>query len=273
MSIQIKLHVEDLVINLLDYQQSVTQNSDYTGRPSAKPVVQPIGFSYETVKNDPFFEKLVSGKMSDTLTFKISPIAMNGKSTTVTVKDYYIKVHHENFDGINNQPMTTYVEITFAILIVNDVVMDVKYWKVSDPYQKSPVTTLNYNEEKQEEIIEEKKDKKCVIKFEADNNDIKNGIFGFDTIPDKYKRICTSDITKLENEYPSLTIEGEKYFPAWVSMRKDQTITLDLKSTIKQKEQYESIAFEEHLGLYHNTNRQKRQQSCFKRSQKSKNNL
>ena len=37
MSIQIKAHIEDMVINLLNYHLSVTQGADHTGRPSSKP--------------------------------------------------------------------------------------------------------------------------------------------------------------------------------------------------------------------------------------------
>ena len=94
--------------------------------------------------------------MSDRLVFKISPISMNGKSTTVEVLDFYVKVHSENFDGVNNQPMTTYVEVTFAILIVNSAVMDVKYWKVTDPYAPT-VTPTEINQE------EEKKFTRCYL--------------------------------------------------------------------------------------------------------------
>lgn len=152
MSIQIKLHVEDKVINLLDYQQLITQNTDYTGRPSAKSVVQPINFSFETGKNDPFLAKLISGKMSDYLKFVISPVSMNGKSTTIEIKDWYVVKCYEEFDSTNNKPMITYVEITFAIIIINGVVLDVKYWKVTDPHIKNtPITTINRNEEEDEE--------------------------------------------------------------------------------------------------------------------------
>ncbi|MCF6351139.1 MAG: M91 family zinc metallopeptidase [Flavobacteriaceae bacterium] len=150
-TIQIKLHVEDLVINLLDYQHSVTQGTDYTGRPSSKPVVQPIGFSYETVKNDPFLEKLVNARMSDYLKFVISPVSMNGKSTIVEIRDFYVIECSEKFDSTSNKPMTTYVTISFATIIVNAQIMDVKYWKVNDPYTKNIPITINRNEEEQEE--------------------------------------------------------------------------------------------------------------------------
>jgi len=151
MSILIKLHVEDTVINLLDYNQSVTQNTDYTGRPSAKPVVQPISFSYETVKKDPFLEKLVSGKMSDYIKFVISPVSMNGKSTKIELLDFYVIECYESFNGVNNRPMTTYVTVSFATIIINGVVMDVKYWRKTDPNLINVAPTINYNQEQEEE--------------------------------------------------------------------------------------------------------------------------
>lgn len=181
MSIQIKLHVEDTVINLLDYHQSVTQNTDYTGCPSAKPVVQPISFSYETVKKDPFLEKLVSGKMSDYMKFVISPVSMNGKSTKIEIRDFYVIECYESFDGVSSRPMTTYVKVSFATIIINGVVMDVKYWKVTDPYTPAVTpTVINQEEEKKftrcyltntenKEIQDYGKDETIVVNLETSN--------------------------------------------------------------------------------------------------------
>ena len=151
MSILTKLHVNQEQLNILHYRLSVLQDADYTGRPSAKPVVQPLEFTYETIKNDPFYNKMISGKMSDTLKLVITSVQGNSKTTTIEVLDYYVLEHRENFDGVNDKPMTTYVKISFATLIVNNQVMDIKYWKQSDPNLNTVATTQTEQTKNQEE--------------------------------------------------------------------------------------------------------------------------
>ena len=151
MSILTKLHVNQEQLNILHYRLSVLQDADYTGRPSAKPVVQPLEFTYETIKNDPFYNKMISGKMSDTLKLVITPVQGNSKTTTIEILDYYVLEHRENFDGVNDKPMTTYVKISFATLIVNNQVMDIKYWKQSDPNLNTVATTQTEQTKNQEE--------------------------------------------------------------------------------------------------------------------------
>lgn len=93
---------------------------------------------------------------------------------------------------------------------------------------------------------EVRKPKKYIIKFETTGDDFKEGIFGFDKIIDDYDSICTSNKADLENEYNPITVEGKKYFPPWVSMRKGQTITLKLTKDFRHDKEYQSIAIEEH---------------------------
>jgi len=148
MSIQIKLYVEELTIPLLSYLLSGAQGSDYTGRPFSRTVVLPLELIYESIKNDPFLDKLVNSKMTDYLKLVISPVIMGGKSTIIELLDYYVLKHRENFKGVGNQPMTTYVTISFATIIINGKVMDVKSWKVTDPYAKTVAPTV-INDEKE----------------------------------------------------------------------------------------------------------------------------
>lgn len=88
------------------------------------------------------------------------------------------------------------------------------------------------------------KPNKCVVVFDADNGDIKKGKFGFDKLTDKLLGICDSDKEKLKNEYDFFKVDGEDYFPPWVSMRKGQTITLKVKSKFKNKDEYQSVTIE-----------------------------
>ena len=133
MSILTKLHIGEQELNILRYKLSVIQNADYTGRPSSKSVVQPIEITYETIKNDPFYEKMASGKMTDRLKLVTTSVQMNAKTTSIELLDFYVLDLLDNFDGVNSKPMTTSVKISFASLVVNDVVMDVKYWRENDP--------------------------------------------------------------------------------------------------------------------------------------------
>lgn len=85
------------------------------------------------------------------------------------------------------------------------------------------------------------------IAIEAKSSDIKNGTFGFDTIPDK--GIVESDYQKLKDEYKPLSekILGEEYIPNWLSLRKDQTVELELDWTKKSRaDDYETISFNSH---------------------------
>jgi hypothetical protein len=81
----------------------------------------------------------------------------------------------------------------------------------------------------------EEKEKKLILTFDADKKDIKNGKFGFDKFDPNFKKIYTgADFSEFENEYKPIQVYGEKYFPVWVSMRKGQTIKLELDE-IKRK--------------------------------------
>ncbi|MCF6350329.1 MAG: hypothetical protein L3J23_04790 [Flavobacteriaceae bacterium] len=247
MSFKSIFHLDDKEYNVLQCNYDFHQNSDVNGRPSGKPFLTSVSILLEVKDITMFLLWATHPTMQKHFILEYLPRIVGTKGRKIYGFDVNCVKYEEVFNANSNTPHTVRLELTCGGFEEGNAKYSTTWRKTFS--NKVPVTAINYNEEKeeeQEEIIEEKKDKKCVIKFEADNNDIKNGIFGFDTIPDKYKRICTSDITKLENEYPSLTVEGEKYFPAWVSMRKDQTIILDIDSTIKQKEEYESIAFEEY---------------------------
>ncbi len=101
---------------------------------------------------------------------------------------------------------------------------------------------------------EEEKPKKCRIEFSVANSVINNGTFGFDKILPNYKNLIKStpqnlenDIQNLENEYNSFDVEGEKYFPPWVSIRVNQTIVLKIDDTFHRKDEYQNVAFEDHI--------------------------
>ncbi|OEJ98604.1 hypothetical protein A8C32_05235 [Flavivirga aquatica] len=95
---------------------------------------------------------------------------------------------------------------------------------------------------------EEKEKLPFRINIDAKNSDIRNGIFGFDKIPSNYRSICKSDIEKLRQEYkPIADILDEEYLPPWLSIRKGQTVELELDWKKKSRaNQYSQIAFNTH---------------------------
>lgn len=91
--------------------------------------------------------------------------------------------------------------------------------------------------------------KKCRIAFDVDNTDYKDGVFGFTKLESSLIKNCKSDISSLKSEFSptNLQIEGTDYYTSWISMRKDQTITLELDwEEASLLEDYDKIAFEEH---------------------------
>ena len=58
---------------------------------------------------------------------------------------------------------------------------------------------------------------------------MKNGKFGFDDYKSELKKYYTGkSYASFENEYKPIQVYGEKYFPSWLSIRKGQTITLEI---------------------------------------------
>lgn len=132
MSIITKLHYEELIINILWFNLSFLQESDISGRPSAKPTGGIWRIAFETRKDDPFLEYMVSGTMIKYLKIAIQPAILGGKSRIIELRDVYIINHRDNFDGVNNEPMTTYIELSPASMVQNGQTIFEKYWKVTD---------------------------------------------------------------------------------------------------------------------------------------------
>jgi hypothetical protein len=69
----------------------------------------------------------------------------------------------------------------------------------------------------------------CYIDLDADNVERKEGKFGFDILTNKLLRICKRGEKKLKKEYSPYKIEKEEYYIPWLSMQKDQLVSLDVK--------------------------------------------
>jgi len=146
MSIQAKLYIEDRIINILWFSFSLSQKTDYNGHPSSKPTGGIFKIAFETTKDELFFLWMINNTMKN-VKIVLSPSSIDGKSRTIELFDVYCLVHRENFDGVNNKPMSTYIEISPAIMIDSGVKIFEKYWKITDFSMQNIAPTVINNEE------------------------------------------------------------------------------------------------------------------------------
>jgi len=153
MSIQVKLYIEDRIVNILQFSFSLSQKTDYTGHPSSKPIGGLFKIVFETTKDKLFFLWMINNTMKN-VKIVLSPSSMDGKSRTIELLDVYCLKHVDNFDGVNNQPMSTYIEISPAIMIDSGVKIFEKYWKETDLTNTAVATVINEEEPEESKIID-----------------------------------------------------------------------------------------------------------------------
>jgi len=132
MSILAKLYIEDREINILKFNYSFNQKASITGLPSSKPTGGRFDIVFESTKDNLFFEWMVSNNSIKNLKIVLSPSSMSSKSRTIELIDTYCLKHQENFDGVNQQPMATYIQVSPAIMVQDGTKIFEWYWKVSD---------------------------------------------------------------------------------------------------------------------------------------------
>ncbi|GHC47142.1 type VI secretion system tube protein TssD [Ulvibacter litoralis] len=166
MSIIAKLAYEDLSINILRFDYSFTQETDVNRKPSAKPIGGIWKIAFETRKEDPFFEHMVYGNMIKSLEIIIKPSILDGKNRVIELLDIHVLTCEDNFNGIDSQPMTTYIELSPASMIQDGQTIFAKEWKITDPdavavaptviTKPTPViTTINWIHPETKEVLEE----------------------------------------------------------------------------------------------------------------------
>ena len=154
-----------------------------------------------------------------------------------------IDSHIKNFEEVLNvyengtKTGSNIVTITFASaiqVIDKGVAKNIYGWRETEykPEEYKPVV-----------YVPERKKKDCRVIFDFDNT---QGVFGFHKIPKKGSLKNSSDWEKLKKLHKVLPeeIKNKPYIPHWLSMRKGQSITLDI--VIDNEKDYESIAFKEH---------------------------
>lgn len=240
MSIITELHIDGKRFKVISYQWSFNQPIDTTGRPVAKPQGGIMHLLIETEKDEPFTEWTVNATMMKNAKLIQRSVNLDGKSRIIDLIDVHCIKCEDLFSSTGSKNLNTALTLSPAQIVVNGEKKMEKHWKVTDLDAKNIVPTTRNQE------TDEEKPKKCTVEFDADNSDVKKGKFGFDKLTDKLLRICDSDEAKLKNEYDPITVEGEEYFPPWVSIRKGQTITLKVKSKYDNKGEYQSVAIEDH---------------------------
>ncbi len=141
MGIITKLQIEDTSLNILWFRFSFNQSANTNGYPSSKPTGGLWDITFETQKNDLFFNKLVNNEMINYLKIVITPAKLDTKSKTIELRDVHVIEHRNNFNGINSDPMKTYVKLSPASMVKNGEPVFVKYWKITDPNTDTAVTT------------------------------------------------------------------------------------------------------------------------------------
>ncbi len=242
MSISAKLFVDDQEYNILEYNLKFYQETDGNNKPLGNFKGGHFNIKVETIKNSLLLEWMVNSDSMKKVKIVFPSRTGTSKSRTIELLDTYCVENNKAFSATNPEPLTTNLTLSPASMIENGEVMFSKSWRVTDPTPRERKPA----EEKDEE-------KKLILSFTAKSDEIKDGKFGFDKFDEDFKKIYDgTDFTAFENEYNPIKVYGEKYFPVWVSMRKGQTITLDVeqiklgKVKTKNYALYNEIKFEDH---------------------------
>jgi len=240
MSLTAKLHVDGKQFLVMVSHQEMHQTADENGLPISKPNRHFFTIVIEATSDDPFYEWLVNSRMKE-VELVFSPITLNEKNRRITLLDTYCIFYKYHFSSTSLNSTTITVILSAGSVLENGNLIHQNHWWVTDPFpSKIDVISLAQTDKKKEPFR---------IELEASGRDIRNGKFGFDVIPDNYEKNCISNILKLKDEYKPLSekILGKEYIPAWLSIRKGQTINLDLNWTKRSRaKKYNKIAFETH---------------------------
>jgi len=127
-----KLEIEGKTFNILNFSFDFEQNSSYNGYPSSTPTGGLFKIVIESTQEKLFFEWMSKENSMKNAKIIISPSFAMGKSRVIELIDGYLIKYLENFDGINNRPISTYMELSPAIMLQDGVKIFEKYWKVTD---------------------------------------------------------------------------------------------------------------------------------------------
>lgn len=242
MSISARLFVEDQEYNILEFDLKFNQEVDFMGNPISNFKGGYWDIKLETIKSPLLLQWMLDSDSMKKVKIVIPSRFGTSKSRNIELLDTYCISNNKAFNSTNIEPLTTSITLSPASMIENGEVLFSKSWRITDPTPKE-----------QKPVKENDTEKKLILSFIAEEEDFESGKFGFDRFDENYKDIYTGkDFSKLENEYNPIQVYGEKYFPVWVSMRKGQTITLNLdqiklgKVKSKNVDLFNEIKFEDH---------------------------
>jgi len=210
MSIITKLHINDSELNIIRFSYAFNQKANVTGFPSSKPTGGEWDIAIETQKEDFFLEKMVRSEMVNYVKIVITAAKLDSKSTTVELRDVYVTEHRNNFNGVDSEPMTTFIRLSPASMVRNGETIFAKYWKITDPNANVTTATATTEEpipnvisvdwihpETRETITETKYTEKIALTAQIENPEI-----------DTAKIVITKeDGTEFENGETELTFE------------------------------------------------------------------
>jgi hypothetical protein len=266
MNIKAKLFVCGEERELLATSLNYIRLTDWNGKPTSALKGGTFTVTYESQMYDDTF-----------IEWGIADRADNKKveypANLYLLRDGKVVFYEDDFDGVElfqynfqDGVLINYHEVfdnqkgMYVTLTISPAMQDYRFFNNSTdwrrksrtryikPWQESfipPIKDTPYKARENNEPKKEKKPFKIILR--AKNTDIKNGVFGFDSVPKE--SIVISDYEKLKKEYKPLSekILEDEYIPNWISIRKNQTVELILDWEKKGRaKEYDNIAFEEH---------------------------
>ncbi len=135
-------------MNLIDFKMSFKQNTDYTGRPTTKPLLQIINAIYETTKDIDVFAWSIHSTMLKKVIVEFSPSTMSSKTKRYEFYDVACTFYKEGFNGQNSNPTLTTIGMSAAIFKYENTIHE-KSWKITDLNNQIIPTVIEDNDEKE----------------------------------------------------------------------------------------------------------------------------
>ncbi|MCF6351285.1 MAG: hypothetical protein L3J23_09720, partial [Flavobacteriaceae bacterium] len=152
MSIEAKLIIDGKEIKVLSYNFSFDQIADTNGRPSSKPVFNGLWVVIESQKGVNLEEWAIAINQDKLVELHIAPVVLGGKTKIYYFLNSHLVKWQVYFSATGIQPMTEALLIKSAgVKDSNSTEQYEAYWLTAQP-NTTPVTTINYNEEKEPKI-------------------------------------------------------------------------------------------------------------------------
>ncbi|MDI9311870.1 MAG: type VI secretion system tube protein TssD [Limnohabitans sp.] len=221
MSVVAKLFVDNKEYDIKYLKISIYQETDHRNLPVGNPLGGYFDIQVEAGKENIFIDWMLQHNGVKDVKIVIPSRFAGGKSRVIELKDTYCVSYNDTFTSTTSEPMSTTFRLSPGGIYNNGVLAEgiKKHW-----HDEKPVEQLKPLEDDKDE------EKKVILSFKPANaNDVKNGKFGFDDYKSELKKYYTGkSYASFENEYKPIQVYGEKYFPSWLSIRKGQTITLEI---------------------------------------------